>query len=82
MDIKNMIFNTMDSIGIYIDDISNDIQQHEDIDLREYVLDSIQFISLIVEIEKNLEIEIPDELLFYDKLSSLNAFIQMISDLV
>lgn len=78
MDFKSKILEILDSNGIYIDveNIENDI------DLREYVTDSIQFISFIVEIEKQLEIEFPDEVLLYDKISSLNGFVNIIDAVV
>ena len=45
-----------------------------DCDLREYVVDSIQFISTIVEIENKLDIELTDEMLQFDSLASFYAF--------
>ena len=45
-----------------------------DCDLREYVVDSIQFISTIVEIENQLDIELTDEMLQFDSLASFYAF--------
>ena len=50
-------------------------------DLTEYILDSIQFISFIVELERELNIEFPDELLLYDNIRSLNGFISLIENL-
>ena len=54
-------------LGIIVDD---DV----DIDLSEYEIDSTLFVSYIVEVEREFNILIPDELLTIDSLSSLNGF--------
>ena len=54
-------------LGIIVDD---DV----DIDLSEYEIDSTLFVSFIVEVEREFNILIPDELLTIDSLSSLNGF--------
>lgn len=51
-----------------------------DVDLREVITDSIQFISFIVEIESEFEIEIMDEYLQYDMLASLHSFAKFIEN--
>ena len=54
-------------LGIIVDD---DV----DIDFSEYEIDSPLFVSFIVEVEREFNILIPDELLTIDSLSSLNGF--------
>lgn len=49
-----------------------------DLDLRDYLTDSIQFISFIVDIEKKFDMEMPDEYLLYDSISSLHSFAEII----
>lgn len=49
-----------------------------DLDLRDYITDSIQFISFIVDIEKKFVIEFSDEYLLYDSISSLHSFAEII----
>ena len=49
--------------------------------MREYVEDSIQFVSTLVEIESQFEIELPDEILLFDNLASFYAFSQSIWEL-
>ena len=53
----------------------------DDFDVREYILDSISFISAVVEIENTLKIELPDEILQYDNLASFYAFSRSIWEL-
>ena len=43
--------------------MARDPGPEEDLDLREYIEDSIQFISAVVEIENQWDIELHDELL-------------------
>ena len=67
------IIPILSNIGILIDEQMETF----DVDLTEYILDSIQFISFIVELERELNIEFPDELLLYDNIRSLNGFISL-----
>ena len=53
----------------------------QDLDLREYIADSVQFITFIVDIESKFEIEIPDDYLLYDSISSLHSFAQIVRSL-
>lgn len=74
MDIEKInlcLLNILDEMGIYIDSNNN---QHSDIDLTEYISNSIDFITFFIEIEDKFEIELPDELLGLDNIRSLNAF--------
>ncbi len=75
-EIKKCIFDILDENGIYID--SNEME--EDLDLREYILDSLQYVYIIVELEDRLGLELPDEVLLYENLASINGFANMISD--
>ena len=60
-----------------------------DIDIIEYVdfiddlgMDSITFISLVVEIESHFDIEVPEELLLMDNFKNLNLVTKIIADLL
>lgn len=76
--IKNRVLNALQNVDIFIDGDLND----EDIDIRNYITSSIQFISFIVEIEKEFEIEIPDEMLVIDNFGSLNTLTEKISNII
>ena len=73
--IKKQIFEIFDVNGIYIEPDDTG----EDIDLREYLVDSIQYVYFIVELEERLGVELPDEILIYDNLASLNGFVNMVA---
>ena len=51
-----------------------------DLDLRDYINDSIQFISFIVDLENRFAIEMPDEYLTYDAISSLHSFAEIVKN--
>jgi len=72
IDIKVTLLNCLEELGIYIENTDMDF------DLREYIADSLQFITFIVSLEEALEIEIPDDLLLYDKMHSFNGYCKMI----
>lgn len=76
MHIRKRVINCLNTVGILIDPTSDDVN------LNDYDVDSISFISFIVEIEKEFDIEIPDGYLYVDVLQSLNGFINLVEQLV
>ena len=85
--IKDIILKTLSEMGISIDvpDSSPDkveTSPPQDIDIRDYIADSIMFISFVIELEKKLEIEFPDELLLIDTLSSLSGFTYLLAEII
>ena len=80
MNVREKILNILEDNGIFI--AQDNIQGENDIDLREYITDSIQFIGFIVEIEKELNMEFPDESLLYEKIASLNGFSTLIESVI
>lgn len=75
--IKKHIFEILDENGIYVDPCD----MAEDLDLREYLVDSLQYVYFIVELENRLDIELPNEILLYENLISINGFVNMIINL-
>lgn len=76
MNTKQAIKNIMEEIGVDVSDIGTD-----DVDLNEYIVDSLMFINFIVEIEDTFSIDLPDEYLDVDVLKSFDAFITLIEEL-
>ena len=80
----------MDKISLAIEQSINDIgivfsfmdADTDDIDLTEYIEDSVQFVQFIVALEDNLNIEIPDALLNFELLTSWNGFKSMLEDIL
>ena len=54
----------------------------DDLVLSEYITDSIQYITSIVNIENALDIEVPDEYLLPERMSTLKAFSEALTDLM
>ena len=76
MDVKKRLLQCFLNIGVVIDDTEDDI------DLKEYIADSIQFITAIVEIERTFSIEFPDELLLFSVFDSFNGLIKIVESIV
>lgn len=75
MTIREKLIGCLLNIGIVVD------ETEEDIDLKEYIVDSLQFISTVIEIERVFLIEFPDELLTYSVFDSLNGLANIIQTL-
>lgn len=78
MEVRDKLLILLEENGIFI----TKEETEDDIDLRDYITDSIQFVSLIVEIEKELNIEFPNELLLFDSIASLNGFSNTIKSIL
>lgn len=73
---RERIISVVDNMGLLIELGS------EDINLQDYIIDSLQFISFIIELEKAFDIEFPNDLLLYDNIQSLNGLAILIEHLV
>ena len=73
---RERVIRCLNTVGILIDPTADDVN------LNDYDVDSISFISFIVEIEKEFDIEIPDGYLYIEILQSLNGFINLVEQLV
>lgn len=74
---KELIINCIENIGAYID-----YENLENEDFSEFFEDSLTFISFIVELEKNFNIEIPDDMLLMDNFRSLKQVEVIINGLI
>lgn len=76
-EVKKILIQSFEESGILIDE-GDDF----DVDLRDKIVDSLQFITSALQIEENFGITLTDDLIAYEKLASLNAFAQSIKDLM
>lgn len=76
MDIRDRIIECLNNVGIVIN--QNDI----DTNLNEYEVDSLTFMTFIVDIEREFNIIIPDGYLYKDILQSLNGFTSLVEKLI
>lgn len=67
--------NCLTGCGFHIELDGNDI------DLRDFIADSMTFLTVIIAIENEFNVELPVELLNFDNLSSMNAFASFIAEL-
>ena len=74
--IRVKLFDSLDELGVIVDNTINDF------DLQEYITDSIMFITFIINIERQLSIEIPDELLLISKMNSFAAYCETMLSVV
>lgn len=75
--IKNDVIEVLNELGIETEDIGEN-----DVDLTEFIVESIMFISFIVELEDKLGIEIPEELLDINSIKSLNTLSTILEELL
>lgn len=76
MNVKTKIIECLESVGIFINTYD------EDVCINDYGVDSLMLISIILRIEDEFSICIPDENLSFETLSSLNGFSQLIESLI
>jgi phosphopantetheine attachment domain protein len=76
MDVKEKLLQCFLNIGVVIDDTEDDV------DLKEYITDSVQFIAAIVEIERIFSIEFPDELLLFSVFDSFNGLVKIVESIL
>lgn len=74
---RSIVLEVLENMGIMLDDI----EQTEDIDLTEYIIDSIQFVSFIIELERALDIVLPDNFLLIKNYGSLNTLCEALEEL-
>lgn len=65
----------LEDIGI---EINIDEKNCEDIDLTEYIEDSMKFMEFMMNVEEEFEIDIPDECMSLEAIKSLNGFLNII----
>lgn len=64
----------LQKLGIILDNI-------EDVNLNDYMDDSLQFISFIVQVEQAFDIVFPNEELLLNSLYSLDGFCELIKEI-
>ena len=74
-DILQKLKDTLVRIGIVLDDnFSDDV-------LTECIVDSVEFVSLLAELEDEFDIEFPDEYIDYSIIGSVEYLMSVISTL-
>ena len=77
MKIQEGIIKALERVYIYID-----INEANDIDIMDYIGDSLQFMTFVVALEDIFSIEFPPELLLVENFDDINNIHSIISGLV
>lgn len=75
-EIKNKIYDVLHEMGFIIFENDNG----DDINLQDYITDSIQFVDFIVRLEEKFDIMLADEFLDYTAISSMCGFAEMLEE--
>lgn len=67
---KELIYSALSEMGISFTDVEK--EHMADVNIGEYIQDSIEQIMFVVALEEHLGFEIPDDVLTKESLSSLN----------
>lgn len=73
--IESKVIEALNNIGILVD-----IEDFNSINLKDYEMDSIMFVSFIVELEESFNIMIPDEYLSINQLTNLNFIVSIVEE--
>lgn len=74
--IKKNILKCFEEINIFISKFD------EKDELKNYIFESFQFISLIMEIEEHFKIIIPDEALYFENFATFEQLFKLIKELL
>lgn len=74
---KIKLFECMDNIGVFINP-----EDESDVQLENYIQDSIHFIMFVVEIENQFNIEIPDDYLIFSNFDSIYKIYDLLETLI
>lgn len=77
-DIKSKLIDIMSTVFVS-DSFDLDLIEHVDL-VDDWGMDSIVFISIIVEVETHFEIMIPDDLLEMNNFKSIDNIVKIIED--
>ena len=59
------LMNVFEENGVFVDD--------KNVLLQEYIPDSLTFVSMVIGIEEEFDIELPEEMLLIDNLGTFNS---------
>lgn len=76
MNYKLELIQCLEMVGVFVP-----YSEDNDVDLTAYQIDSVTFISLMVEVEDHFDIIIPDEYLTHETMKSLNGYANLIAAL-
>lgn len=75
MKYREQIVQVLEEMGILVE------KDEMDVNLQEFIVDSIQFITFIVNVEEKLNLTFPDEYLNYDSIETLAKFCDILQNI-
>ena len=75
-DVKDIVIDCLLKVGIIVDSSA------EDTNILDYGIDSISYVTFIIELEDSLGIDLPESVFNYEVLRSLNGFSNMLVDII
>lgn len=75
IEVRKTLISIFEELGIII-------EEEEDFDIQEYIVDSLVYMSFIVNMEQRFGIEIPDDFLLISKMNSFNAYCEILLTLI
>lgn len=75
IEVRNTLLSIFEELGVII-------EEEEDFDIQEYIVDSLVYMSFIVNMEQRFGIDIPDEFLLLSKMNSFNAYCESLLALI
>ena len=72
---REKIIEALSNVSIFIDET-----EAEDVDLDNYIEDSIHFMTMVIQIEETFDIEFPSELLTFENFSSINSICLLVEE--
>lgn len=78
----NNIIKAFENVGLSIECEDFSFLIENDINLQDYIGDSLTFISVIISLEEEFEIEFPDGISYYEYMNSFKSFIKLITEII
>ncbi|MBQ8392456.1 MAG: hypothetical protein IJX51_01660 [Clostridia bacterium] len=75
MKYRDQVVQVLEEMGILIE------SDEYDVNLQDFIVDSIQFITFIVNVEEKLNLTFPDEYLNYDNIETLHKFCEILENI-
>ena len=78
---NNMVNIQEKILEIINDTIENGVSKNQvDDDLSQLGMDSLKFISIVVTLEENFDIEVPDEYLLMTEMNTVRKMVKIVSE--
>ncbi len=78
----NKIIKAFENVGLSVECEDINCLIENDINLQDYISDSLTFISVIISLEEEFEIEFPDGISYYEYMNSLKSLIKLIKEII